>query len=257
MKLPTAPLVCHVLLLETNNGLVLVDTGYGSDDCHHPSRRIGPIRHVLKPLLAQHETAARQIESLGWRTSEVRHIVVTHLDLDHIGGLSDFPHAHVHVTAAETTAAMTSPSLFEKLRYRSAQWAHHPNVVQHNPSGERWRGFAAAKELVEISPGLVLISLPGHTKGHACVAVDAGHRWVLHAGDAFYHYGTLDRRSHVPRALTTMETLIADDRKKMRDNHSRLAELHHTADPDLLIVCSHDSTIYEHARATANGPAHG
>ena len=26
----------------------------------------------------------------------------------------------------------------------------------------------------------LLISLPGHTRGHACVAVDAGHRWVLH-----------------------------------------------------------------------------
>ena len=26
----------------------------------------------------------------------------------------------------------------------------------------------------------VMIALPGHTRGHACVAVDAGHRWLLH-----------------------------------------------------------------------------
>ena len=96
------------------------------------------------------------------------------------------------------------------------------------------------KELDEISPGIVLISLPGHTRGHACVAVDAGHRWVLHGGDSFFHHGTLDGHSHVPRALAAMETLIAFDRKMVRDNHARLAELYRRADPDLFIVCSHD-----------------
>jgi glyoxylase-like metal-dependent hydrolase (beta-lactamase superfamily II) len=59
----------------------------------------------------------------------------------------------------------------------------HVLLVEHNPDGEKWRGFAAAKELDEMSPGVALISLPGHTRGHACLAVDAGHRWVLHCGD--------------------------------------------------------------------------
>ena len=127
--------------------------------------------------------------------------------------------------------------------------------MEHDPQGDKWRGFAAAKELDQISPGIVLISLPGHTRGHACVAVDAGHRWVLHGGDSFFHYGTLDRGSHVPRALTAMETLIAFDRKMVRDNHARLAELHRRADPDLFIICSHDPTLYERARAGAETAA--
>ena len=97
----------------------------------------------------------------------------------------------------------------------------------------------------------MLISLPGHTRCHACVAVDAGHRWVLHGGDSFFHHGTLDRHSHVPRALATMETLIAFDRKMVRDNHARLAELYRRAHPDLFIVCSHDRALYERARAHA------
>lgn len=45
------------------------------------------------------------------------------LDLDHIGGLSDFPHAQVHVTATEALGAITSPSRFEKTRYRCAHGA--------------------------------------------------------------------------------------------------------------------------------------
>lgn len=245
------PQVCHVLLVETANGLVLVDTGFGLDDIAYPSRRLGPTRHLIRPVFNRDETAVRQIEQLGFRRADVRHIVVTHFDVDHIGGISDFPHAQIHVTSAEVLGAIRSPSRREKLRFRPAQWEHGPNIVEHNPDGEKWRGFAAAKQLDEISAGIVLVSLPGHTRGHACVAVDAGHRWVLHCGDAFYHHGTLDGHSHVPRVLTASESLIAHDRKRVRDNHARLAELYRRADPDLFIVCAHDSTLHQRAMETA------
>ena len=250
MHMPTAPMVCHVLLVETDNGLVLVDSGFGTDDCTDPAR-VGPTRHMVRAVLRHEETVAHQIEQMGLKRDDVRHIIITHLDMDHAGGLSDFPAAQIHVTAAEARGAIWAPSRREKIRYRSAQWAHTPNIVEHEPHGERWRGFAAAKELTEISPGIALVSLPGHTRGHACVAVDAGHRWVLHAGDAFYHYGTLDGRTPVPRALTAMESLVAFDRKTVLANHARLAELFQRKDRDLLIVCSHDPTLLEQARATA------
>lgn len=73
--LGTPPLVCHVLLVETDNGLVLIDTGYGLADIADPRRRIGPLRHLLKPALDPGETAARQLERLGFRRDDVRHIV--------------------------------------------------------------------------------------------------------------------------------------------------------------------------------------
>lgn len=252
MDPPATPqLVCHVLLIETANGLALVDTGFGSHDCADPARRLGPSRHLIRPVLHHDETAVRQVERLGFRRDDVHHIVLTHFDADHIGGLSDFPDARVHVTATEALAAMRPQSRDEKVRFRPVQWAHGPNIANHNPDGEKWRGFAAAKELGEISPGIVLISMPGHTRGHACVAVDAGHRWVLHAGDAFFHRGTLDGESRAPRIVTTWESLIAFDRKRVRDNHARLTELYQRGEDDLLIVCAHDPTLFERARATA------
>jgi glyoxylase-like metal-dependent hydrolase (beta-lactamase superfamily II) len=249
MNMIAAPMVCHVLLVETENGLALVDSGYGVGGCAAPALRIGPARHVTKPALLQIETAAHQVEKLGFDRRDVRHIVLTHFDADHIGGISDFPDADVHVTSAEALGAVHAPSVRERLRYRRQQWVHGPKLVEHSPGGEPWRGFAAAKELNEIASGIVLISLPGHTRGHACIAVDAGSRWILHAGDAFYHHGTLDGSAPVPRALRIMENLIAFNRAQVRDNHARLAELHARNESDLLIVCAHDPELYRRAVA--------
>jgi glyoxylase-like metal-dependent hydrolase (beta-lactamase superfamily II) len=249
MNQPGAPLVCHVLLVETDNGLVLVDTGYGLRDCADPGRA-GPIRHLMRPVLRTEETAARQVERLGFRRTDVRHIVVTHFDLDHIGGLADFPHARVHVTADEARGAVHAPTLRERVRYRRAQWSHGPQLVEHGPGGESWRGFPAARSLDEVDPGVVLIPMPGHTRGHAAVAVDAGHRWVLHAGDAFYYSATLAGQ-RAPWVLFASEELLCFDRKRLRANQERLAELHQQHNPDLLVVCAHDPALLDHARRTA------
>jgi glyoxylase-like metal-dependent hydrolase (beta-lactamase superfamily II) len=67
----------------------------------------------------------------------VRHIVITHFDGDHIGGISDFPEAQIHVTAMEARGAMRAPSRGEKFRFRPAPWAHGPKIVEHTPDGEK------------------------------------------------------------------------------------------------------------------------
>jgi glyoxylase-like metal-dependent hydrolase (beta-lactamase superfamily II) len=245
-------MVCHVLLVETdNNGLVLIDSGFGLNDCADPARQLGPARRLIRPVLDGAEAAVNQVEQLGFRRDDVRHIVVTHFDSDHIGGISDFPEAQIHVTAVEALSALRAPSPSERIRFRAVQWAHGPKIVEHTPDGEKWRGFAAAKELDAVSPGIALVSLPGHTRGHACVAVDAGERWVLHCGDAFFHHGTVDGTAAMPRALAAFETATAFDRKMVRQNHDRLVELYRRREHDMFMVCSHDRRLYEQATATA------
>ncbi|MDT0433668.1 MULTISPECIES: MBL fold metallo-hydrolase [Streptomyces] len=253
MRLPGARLVCHVLAVETRTGLLLVDTGYGTRDIAEPGRRIGAMRHLVRPALDPRETALHQITELGFRAEDVTHIVATHFDLDHIGGLADFPGARVHVTAAEARGALSPATFLERGRYRRPQLAHRPRLVEHEPTGERWRGFAAARQLTEIDDGVVLLSVPGHTRGHAAVAIDAGDHWVLHCGDAFYHPGTLDGSSPVPWALRAQERLVAHDIAALRANQARIAALRASDAQDLMVVCSHDPGLLAAARARAAG----
>ena len=119
--LAVGDLVCHVLLVESNAGLVLVDTGFGIRDCDDPGRFGHIRRRLIRPVLEHEETAAHQVERLGFDRTDVRHIILTHFDADHIGGLADFPDAQVHATAAEVFGAMRSRLIQNRIRFRPPQ----------------------------------------------------------------------------------------------------------------------------------------
>lgn len=238
MRPVSGEIVCHVLLLETDDRLVLVDTGFGLDDIRAPRRRLGPVRHLIKPVLEERETAYHQILALGLDPHDVRDIVLTHFDLDHIGGLADFPQARVHASSVEVRGAMRAPNLYERVRYRPRQWSHGPRVVAHEPSGDPWRGFTAARALNDVADGLVMIGLVGHSRGHTAVAVDTGDGWLLHAGDAYMLRAEVTGGS-APAAIAAMEWAEAHDRPQWRSSRAQLARVIE-GDPGVTVFCAHD-----------------
>ena len=177
MTIGGAELVCHCLLIETARaGLVLVDTGIGTADVADPTRFGRTINRLLRPRRDRAETALEQVRARGFSAGDVRHIVVTHLDLDHAGGLADFPLAAVHLHAAECFAATTGPSLTERVRYIRAQWAHLPRWQTYADAGDDWFGFAAVRALHGLDAEVALVPLTGHSRGHSGVAVRDGDR---------------------------------------------------------------------------------
>ncbi len=239
-------LVAHCLLVEQDSGLTLVDTGFGADDVHERARRLGrPFVLMVGPTLDPAETALTQLRLLGYDPRDVRDIVLTHLDLDHAGGLADFPEARVHVHSAELDAAL-HPSLAERQRYLAAQWAHGPEWVEHAPGGDDWHGFESVRA---IGDDVVLVPLHGHTRGHSGVAVrrpDGG--WLLHAGDAYFHTGDLTQPRSCPPGLRVFQRMMCVDNEARRANLARLQELHASA-RDVTVFSAHDASELQRLRA--------
>ena len=235
----------HVLLIETDaHGLVIVDTGCGLDDNADLRGRLGAgfvFATGAQPNPAQ--TALRQVEALGFSGADVKHLVLTHLDLDHAGGIPDFPHATVHLLAAEHSAATKPTTFMERERYKQCHWAHGPNWSTYTPDGEAWRGFAAARELRGLPPEILMIPVTGHTRGHACVAVETASGPLVHCGDAYFHHHALEGKP-IPGFIRTFERVAAVDGKRIRDNHARLGELAKSGD-GIKVFCAHDMSEYE------------
>ncbi|SFR97043.1 MBL fold metallo-hydrolase [Sphingomonas jatrophae] len=254
---PTGRLVCHCLLIETDaHGLVLVDTGYGLRDVDHPHRPPHPritrfMRTLLNIKLREEETAVRQIEALGFAASDVRHIVLTHLDFDHAGGLEDFPQARVHLLDAEwTSATRTTGSFVHRNRYRPAQFNDVSSWRRYGAQGERWFGFDAVRDLEGLPPEILLVPLPGHTWGHAGVAIRRREDWLLHAGDAYFYRGEMrGAKRHCTPGLRGYQTMMEVSRTLRMTNQERLRRLSVEHRGELTVLCAHDPVEFERAAA--------
>lgn len=180
---PRVYAIVYCLLVETNDGLLLVDTGFGIKDYTDPTRLMRLFTRSLRTPCDVEETAARQVVRLGYDVEDVKHIVLTHLHLDHAGGLPDFPGAEVHVFGLEYEAAMHPQGLMERF-YTAAHWLHRPKWVVHELEGEKWFEFDSMRIKDGLQPEVLLIPLTGHTRGHCGVAIKTSEGWLLHCGDA-------------------------------------------------------------------------
>src|SRR3954467_12236478 len=246
--LAEARLVAPCLLIESGDGLVLVDTGFGTGDAADPGRLGAPFRALVSPQCEMAETAVRQIEGMGLDPADVRHIVITHLDLDHAGGLGDFPDAEGHVFARELERA-GSPSMREKPHYLEKQWAHGPKWVEHDVDGDSWLGFDSVRLLPGLDPEIALVPLGGHTRGHSGVALRDGDGWLLHCGDAYFHRGEVQTPPSCPPVLKAFQELTSFDGKQRKANQARLRELVRAHGGNgLRTICAHDHVELERER---------
>ena len=168
----------NVVVVRSGGRTILVDAGLGADpDLHLP--RAGRL--------------ALRLEAAGIDLASVTDVVLTHMHMDHIGGLladgmRDRLHRdlRVHLAAAEVEfwaspdfSRTSMPSGFPDALRSAAKRFLDEYRSELRPFGTEY----------EVAPGVVVRRTGGHTPGHSVVRLASGGDRLTFAGDAVFQVG--------------------------------------------------------------------
>lgn len=173
-------LVC--LLIETNRGLALVDTGLGLQDYSNPTWITKIFRILTSMPFDRNEAAVNQVQKFGYKPEDIKHIILSHMHFDHCGGLADFPHSQVHVYKKEYDAFIHRKGFFSAA-YVPRHLAHKPDLVFYKETGEKWFDFNAIC-ITGFKPEMYFVPMPYHSVGMCGIVVKTGDGWHFHCADA-------------------------------------------------------------------------
>ena len=168
----------NVVVVRSGGRTILIDAGLGSDpDLHLP--RAGQL--------------IKRLEAAGIDLTSVTDVVLTHMHMDHIGGLlvdgvKDRlrPDLQIHVAAAEVkfwespdfSHTAMPPGFPDALRSAAKRFA--------NEYRSQLRPFDEERK---VAPGVVVRRTGGHTPGHSVVRLASGGDRLTFAGDAVFAVG--------------------------------------------------------------------
>lgn len=168
----------NVVVVRSGDRTILVDAGLGFDpDLHLP--RAGQL--------------IKRLEAAGIDLASVTDVVLTHMHMDHVGGLlvdgvkeQLRPDLRIHVAAAE-------------LAFWEAPDFSHVSMPDGFPDALRSAAKRFAKlyagqlrpfdQEAEVAPGVVVQRTGGHTPGHAIVRLASGGDRLTFAGDLVFQVG--------------------------------------------------------------------
>jgi len=168
----------NVVVVRSGGRTILIDAGIGMD----PGLN-----------LPQAGRLVGRLEAAGIDLASVTDVVLTHMHMDHIGGLlidgvkdRMRPDLRVHVATAELKF-WESPDFS-----RAVMPAGFPDALRRaakrfvNDYGSQLRPF---EDEHEVTPGIVVSRTGGHTPGHSVVRLASGGDRLTFAGDAVFQVG--------------------------------------------------------------------
>lgn len=173
--------------IEHAEGVIVVDTGAAAHlrslPRWHPYFRFG-VRFDIE----EDEEVGPQLRRLGVDAGDVKTVVLTHLHIDHDGGLAHFPKNRILVSGDELKRASgMRGSVLGYLPNRWPKW--------FDPEPIAWRAsslgpFARGAPLTKAGD-VVAVPTPGHTPNHLSVIVREEETLIFLAGDASYLESTM------------------------------------------------------------------
>lgn len=160
----------NAFLLETPEGLVLIDAGAGE---------------VFGPGFG-----GRLVDSLavaGVEPSQIRHVLITHVHSDHSGGLvvggrPVFPNAVIHVGKPDVDFFLGAKGA-DRLGYAEQYFTEAETALRPYLDQGRLKTFEDGEEIL---PGVTAAIHPGHTPGAAFFTVRSDEDAIVFIGDAVH-----------------------------------------------------------------------
>lgn len=159
---------------DTVEGWILYDTGMPENvvELYTP--------FGLEPIIGRENFAPQQLAKINAQPRDVSKIIISHLHMDHAGGLQHFPDAEVYVQKDEYTYAL-HPNSFQRHEYRQENFN---SVIKWN--------FLEGDEV--IVPGLTVILANGHSPGLQSLVIELpDRRFFILGSDAIYLQKNIDR----------------------------------------------------------------
>jgi N-acyl homoserine lactone hydrolase len=233
-----SPCLAYVLR-HRDAGVMLVDTGLHPDASTDLRKDFGFAMSLLfSDMRPAPISFVEQLRAVRVQPEEVERVVMTHLHVDHTGGMRLLPNATFLCIRREWSAAHRRLAAASGYAGRHFPAASRMQLLDYDQQGERYDVFSQTIDLVG-DGSIRLIFTPGHTPGHQSVLLrlDDG-RTVLLVGDAAYTVRSIDEE--------LLPMITANDAESLRSLHelNAFAEAH----PEAILVPSHDPDAWRRLR---------
>jgi glyoxylase-like metal-dependent hydrolase (beta-lactamase superfamily II) len=234
----TPPRPINVYVIEHANGLILFDTGQDrasvTDSTYFPGGATGYLyRRLARFDVGEDDTLTAQLAGLGYTPADVDKAIVSHLHVDHIGGLPELTGSELLISAAEwAELGKAAPELRGFLRSH----IQLPGLSWHQVSPEPTDDptLAPFTEALDVmgDGSLMLLPTPGHTAGSVSLLIRRTARPpLLLVGDLTYGAELL-QRGRLPGV---------GSRRRLAESTGKILALQQKL-PGLVVLPAHDPT---------------
>ena len=174
----------YAWVIDSKEGIIVVDTGQATHLLETGKSLHPYVRWEVVFRIEREQEIGPQLRGMGIGPRDVKRVVLTHLHMDHDGGLVHFPNSEILVAPGELEIAR---GIMGRIRgYLPNRWPSWFDPKPLDLAAEPFGPFASSRRLTQAGD-VVAVATPGHTADHVSVIVGDGDTTFFLAGDTSYN----------------------------------------------------------------------